>query len=125
MSLNLFRVGTIDYTNKIIEGSFDIQKKDIVDSWIDANRIERRNIVRTRIEGKFNMRFLSKSAYSDFLANLQSVKTREGYYPCVVYCNNTQNSEPANLFIDFAPVLRQNESLQLSYDEFSVTIMER
>lgn len=125
MSLNLLKIGQIDYTNNILEGSFEVSKKDVVDSWTDANRVERRNIVRTRIEGQFKMKFLSLDAYNDFIANMVASKQREGFYPCEIRCNNTQTVEPADLFIDFDTALRQNGSLQLTYEEFSVNVMER
>lgn len=124
MALNLFLLGANDYTNNIINETYDVQKEDVYVSWTDGNFIDRREITRTRIVGKFTMRFRTLASYEAFVADLSSAKTSGGYYACTIWANNTVDSNSANLFISMSPVAHQKPNLVMDYQEFEVTVKE-
>lgn len=124
--LILFKVGTTDYTANILnDETYNVRKDDVFDVWEDANRVEHRNIVRTRVAGSFNLKFRDEASYTSFLTTLAAAKQAEGYYSCSIYCNNTKTVENVNLFISFEPVLVQESSMQLSFKEFALEVRER
>lgn len=122
--LNLFMVGTIDYTNNIINGSFDVSKEDVAITWTDANLVEHQDITRTRIEGTMTMLFRSEQQYLDFIAEVERNKNREGYVLCSVKPNNGEHK--TNYFkLTMRPVVEQKSSMMLQYQEFELGIRER
>lgn len=125
MALNLFVVGSTDYTNNIINESYDVQKTDVFETWTDANYKIHRETIRTRIEGSFTMRFLSLASYQAFVSHMAQQKTSGGYYSCTIWSNNTQESNTAELFIEWAPKAVQRPDLVMDYSEFTVNVTER
>lgn len=124
MALELFKVDSTDYTNNIINESYEVQDNDVYQSWTDANFITHREKVRTKVEGKFTMRFRSLSTYQNFVTYMASKKTTGSYYPCSVYCNNTRTKKTVNLFVTWAPKAIQRPDMVMDYGEFDVTISE-
>lgn len=124
--LILFKVGSTDYTASILnDETYKVKKNDEFDVWRDANRVEHRKKVRTRVAGSFNLKFRDEASYTSFLTTLAAEKQAEEYYPCSIYCNNTKTVENVNLFINFEPVLIQESSMQLRFKEFPVEVRER
>lgn len=48
-------VGEHDLTNYIVNDSYEINAKDVFESWKDGNMVEHRVIVSTKVEGSFEI----------------------------------------------------------------------
>lgn len=124
--LGLFTVGATDYSNNILnDGSYDVWKIDITDEWTDARRRTHKNIVRTRIEGSFSMKFRNESSYQGFLAALSAVKDPEGFYVVGIKPGNGE-TQTINAYIDYRAVTEQDGAGRLVHTApFTVSIEER
>ena len=122
--LNLFTVGAVNYTTKIVMDSYAVQKTKEFQTWTDANLVSHKYGGRTRIKGSFTMKFQNKAEYDAFVSTLASAEQAGGYYIATVYCVNTNTTEIANLTIDYSPTLTQHDNLQLDVLEFNVDVEE-
>lgn len=121
----VFKIGNNDYTNNIINGTYDVSNEDVYEEWTDANLQEHRLSVRTRITGSFDMYFRTEAAYEAFLNDLSANKQDGGYWECSLLCNDTNAVQEAELFIKFRSVLGQKQNLQKEYGTFTVEVRER
>lgn len=119
----LFQAGNNDFSNKILRGTYNVQKKDVTFDWEDGNKVEHRDPLRTRVEGTFQMFFADFDEYNDFLTEMAKVKTGT-IYILTVYAINTNEAVVGNYFLDFAPELRQNNNLTYSPGNVTVNIRE-
>ena len=123
--MELFRIGSTDYTNDIVVPSYEVNSQDIYDEWKDANKIKHRHIFRQKISGSFIMKFKSKERYIEFIRVLEEKKTIEGYIPITVYSNNTNKTKEINAFITIEPANEMPLFRKYDYDGMEVTIEER
>ena len=124
MALELFKVGNTDYTNNIINGTFNVKKNDVAGEWTDANWTDKKDPVRTRVEGSFTMKFRTLGSYEAFVADLASNKSSGLTYPCTVWCTNSLTHETGNFFLDFDAVAEQKPNLVMNYVEFELNVKE-
>ena len=68
----------VDFTACIEVPSYDVNYQDINEDWDDANYVTHRVRVRQRINGKFNMRFITWQAYNGFIYLLKNSKKYNG-----------------------------------------------
>ena len=124
MALNLFVLNGVDYTSNILNETYDVHKNDVSEEWTDADYVDHKETVRTRIEGTFTMRFRSLVQYEAFVQKIAESKASDQTFPCVIWANNTLDSNEADLFIKFAPKAVQKANLVMDYREFEVTVKE-
>lgn len=104
----LFVLKGKDYTNKIIQGSFDVNSEDVYSTWTDANNLKHREIYRQRIKGSFEMYFKDEEAYNEFIEDVRMSKTNAGYcYVGIMTNNENKYHEMAEVFVDFSPKRQQ------------------
>ncbi len=97
----LFKVGDADFTSFIMVPSYIVNSHDIYEEYSDGNYKFRRKVIRTRITGKFSMKFSDKYSFSQVLAKFKGEKDSEGAITCTVYVVNTQEVKTSKFFIDF------------------------
>ena len=80
----------IDCTQYVVAPTYDVNNVDTSDDWIDADYVTHRTIVRTKISGKFNIRFKDVSDYNNFihLLYLNRQRNGKGYTEMRVQVNN-------------------------------------
>lgn len=122
--MDLFILNNTNYSNNIINESFDVQKNNIYNEWVDGNYTTHKALLRTKITGSFNMRFRKLEEYQAFARMLEETRTTQGYNLCFIHANNTDSFQQANLFINIAPKLSQKTNLILDYGEFVVNVEE-
>lgn len=111
--MSLLTINNIDFTSKINQKQFNIQKKPVYTSWNDGNNVTHRVVTRTRVSGSFTMSFLSAADYDAFNAAVAAVKTNGDYCPIGIWANNTKEFLSINAFLDYETTLRWT----LVYDE--------
>lgn len=124
MALPLFTLDGTDYTNNIINGTYDVSQNDVYEEWTDANHVIHQHTMRTRYEGQFTMRFRTLASYEAFVADMAAHKTAGNKYTVTVWANNTLTSKEVEAFMEWHPVPTQKENLVFDYGEFSVSLKE-
>ena len=111
--MSLLTINNIDFTSKINQKQFNIQKKPVYTSWTDGNNVTHRVVTRNRVSGSFTMSFLSAADYDAFNSAVAAVKTNGDYCPIGIWANNTKEFLSINAFLDYETTLRWT----LVYDE--------
>lgn len=124
MALEFFVLGGTDYTNNIINDTYDVNDNDVEETWIDGNYVEHFEVVRTRLEGRFTLRFRSLASYEAFVTDYASKKQVDGLCSCKLWSNKTLAHKTGNVKLTFTPVPMQKDNLVMDYKEFSVTVRE-
>ena len=119
----LLGIGQKNYTNKIVEGSYKVYKNDVTYDWTDGNNKEHRDLLRTRTEGSFSLKFNTWSEFTTFLSDLQNVKSGTEY-TLTVFAINTNTAVSSTFFVDIPNEYRQNPNLTFSPGTFTVSIRE-
>jgi hypothetical protein len=101
----LLTINNVDFTSKINQRKYNVQKQPVYTTWTDGNHVTHRSITRTRVSGSFTMSFLSAAEFDAFNAAVNAVKTVGGYLPLTVYVNNTKESLTINAFLDYDAML--------------------
>ena len=125
----LLRINNINITPYIVLGSWNVNEKDVYETWEDANRLIHRGKIRTRVSGDFTVKFVDISAYEQFLDTMNDPVNKNsdgsGTFHCLVYLNNKKTTKTIDAFLDFEcsdyiPILGSNED-----EGISVTLEER
>lgn len=119
---------SIDFTSAITVPSYKVNEFDVSDDWKDGNGVKHKNIVRTRVEGKFTFKFQSVEDFNNFFTVLNENKIATGDYSgsvlANVYVQNKNVVRTTYVFVDADP----EDTLPLignaDYDGFEVTIEE-
>lgn len=122
----MFRVGDTDFSNRVIAGSYNVISEDVGNTWTDANYVEHIDVVRTRVQGSFDMYFKNMTEYDTFLETLKANK-ESGHYRITVSCNNLPTNESQKSIaatINFAPSRNRNDFWEDYMERFTVTIGE-
>lgn len=122
--MNLFLIGTKNYSNNILNDTFSVHDEALFNEWTDGNYTTHRDYLRNKASGTFTMRFRKLSEYEEFVNRLGNKRTSGGYYVCTVHCNNTNTTKTCNLFIKTTAVLHQKENLVFDYGEVAVEVEE-
>lgn len=119
----LFKAGIVDYSSKIIEGSYKVYQEDITYDWEDGNYKKHKEILRTQTKGSFQMKLNSWAEYTSFLSTLSGVKVGSEY-TLTVFAQNTNTSVASKFFVTLPPELRQKSNLTFTPGTFTITIEE-
>lgn len=69
-------IGTTDITGLIVDGTYNMDAEDKYESWQDANYVEHRIIVASKVEGSFNVVLKSDgTSLADFVDIIEAAET--------------------------------------------------
>ena len=97
----IFAINEKDYTKYLQDDSYNVVQVDIGDSWTDANFKKHSNHV-LKIQGSFEMAFVSDEEYSTFLYDVESSKNSEGYVVCELHILNLNITKQIDCFMDIS-----------------------
>jgi len=126
----MFKVGTgnteVDYSNRVIAGSYDVQTKPIYTSWLDGDGKEHRKQTRStpKTEGSFDMWFKTIEEYNDFAAQVASERLPDLTNLISVRSNTTNQLVSSKFFVDFSPVRNRKGDWTDIMERFTVSIKE-
>ena len=123
--MHLFNIAGVDLTKHIVAPSYIMNEKDVYNEWEDANYVKHRNVIRTRIEGKFTMKFMEKEVYYNFLDLMKNNRTSSGDILASLYVNNMHKVVSTNVFIEYAPANTIPLFRNGTYNGFEVKVTER
>ena len=124
---SLFIINTIlDITENISVPSYKVNLLDGYDEWTDSNKITHRDITHKKVEGTFDMIFLTQESFLSFLAALKLYKKQNGSYDCSVYCVNHMGVINGEMFIDVEPAdILPYLGEYKEYEKLTVTVKQR
>ena len=99
MSKVFFQIANTDLTPFEDIQNHDINSVEVYQSWTDGNWVERREIVRRRVEGTVTLGFNKAEDYNAFTAMLNSYRQADASYPVTVYVQNTGETSTVNAYI--------------------------
>lgn len=122
----IFRINNKDMNQHIVCGSYKVNKQEVFNSWTDGNKVEHRDVVRSRVAGTCSLHFSSQEEYNSFLTHMeQSLVRNGGYYNCEITVNNMVTTHTGQFFIDFEPIKESNATDSEMVEEFELNIQER
>lgn len=126
MALTLFEINGNDLTDFMDIQNYDVQKEPIYEEWTDGNYVKHRNVVRTRIKGKFKLGFRDSTDVSAFLTVLANNVQPGNYYVADVFTNddNTLNSNVSVFLSDVAMIKRDLVNARV-WHEYTLEVEER
>ena len=121
----IFKVGNIDYSNRVIAGSYNVQTKPVYSSWYDADEVEHRRPSRQRTEGTFDMFFKTIAEYNAFVSQVATVQLSDLTVQCTVNSNTTNTEVTSYFFVDFSPVRNRKGNWEDYMERFTVSVKEK
>ena len=121
----VLKINDIDYSNRIIAGSYDVNSEDVYKSWTDADGLEHRQFTRARIGGSFDMWVKDPTEYTTFVGALKTAKRKGLTYKIELDVNNTCEHVESNFFLEFAPVRNRDGRWRDYMERYTVTIKEQ
>lgn len=100
MSKLFFQIGVKDLTPYEDIQNHDVNKVEIFQSWTDGNWIERRAVIRSRIEGRVTLGFASAEDFQEFTVLLNSQRQADGFYYVTVYVQNTGETASIEAYVE-------------------------
>ena len=120
----LFVINGADLTGFIVVPSYIVNSHDIYEEYSDGNHKFRRKVIRTRISGKFSMKFSDQYNYNQVMAKFKSSKDSEGAVQATVYVNNTQEVKTSKFFIEYEAAdilpflgIKDTDALEVTIEE--------
>ena len=120
----MFKVGTVDYTSRIVSGSYQIQTNDLYEEWTDANGRSHRMKYTEKTSGSLDLVFKTLQEYEDFMSNLASVKADDLSVSLVVLDNISSTEKEIDAFIEFVPIRQVDGLFNDRVETVTFNIME-
>ena len=120
-----FSVGSVDYSDHVIAGTYKVNNKPIYKTWEDANYHTRKIKLRDQIVGSFDMFFRTEAEYEDFMDDIDDAKNTDDSVSISVTVNNTSEQADINAFLDYDLVRNIDGTWNDYFERFTVTIEER
>lgn len=123
----MFQIGSgagSDYSNRVIAGTYAVQKEDIFTTWTDANGRTHRAIYRSQTSGSFDMLFKTIEEYETFCSWINANKANDGSVMCVVLDNLTGTNVTSDFFISFTPKRDRDDMWNDKVGKITVKIEE-
>lgn len=120
----MFKIGTSDYSNRVIAGSYSVNSQDEYKSWKDMNGKEHHEKIRDKIVGSFEMYFPNIDEYDSFRAVLDGAKQTDLSYRIAVCDNKSNEMKVIDAFITFQ-LTRNRLGWNDIYERFRLNIQER
>lgn len=123
--MELFVIGDNNYTSNITVPSYNVNKKNVVTEWTDVTKTKHQDVIRTCIEGDFEMLFDTLEELDAFLDDVENNTTTGNYIHASFYDNKTRQLVESDYFIEFElPNDRPFYRIK-AHDPFQVKIEER
>lgn len=117
----IFKIGNTDYTPYLRTEEYSVLRQDVIENWVDANRITRGHVLRTRITGRVRLVFRA-SEFDSFLTVWSTAKNADGTYTFTVHVNNDTTSNE-NIEINAYATLSSSVVFGIKMYEYMPTAM--
>lgn len=123
--MEMFILEGHDYTSNITVPSYKVNKGKEIVEWTDITKTKHKEVVRTRMQGTFNMIFTTVEELDAFIDDIENNLTTGNYIHASFYDNKSRQLVESDYFIDFE--LQNDRPFYgvKSIDPINVTIEER
>lgn len=83
----IFKIGSVDYTDKIKLTDYAAARADVTETWVDGNYITHSSVIRTRVSGSVKM-ILRTAEYNQLLSDMETAKIQPGVYTISAHIDN-------------------------------------
>lgn len=109
----------LDYQNGVFT------KEPIYKSWTDANGVEHRDIIRTRITGTVTAGFRTAASLTSFTDMIDAINAGTGYASITAYIHNTGATETFNGYIETRGAAKWDITNGHEWHVIELTVTER
>lgn len=113
-----------DITRYIDKDTYKVNHEDLYESWLNANFVENRIIVRQKVSGSFNIRCGNGLTLAHFLSNWYGA-VDNGVVTLGVFVQSKNAFEAIEAYFSFEGQKHVQHSNGAYYDELTVNIQER
>lgn len=121
--MTLALVNGVDITNFIDKDTYSVNAEDMYESWQNANFVEQRIYIRSRVSGSFTIRCGKGLTYSDFLANWEAA-VEDRVVTIGLWVQNKNETEAIEAYYTFEGKKHVQHDNGAYYDEVTVHIEE-
>ena len=116
-------VNSTDITRYIDKDTFKVNSEDVYESWQNANFVEKRIVVRQRVEGQFEIRCGKGLTLAAFISNWEAAVVNK-VVTMGVFVQNTNSFEAIQAFYSFEGQQHVELDNGAYYDRLVVKIRE-
>lgn len=120
----ILRINGVDFTNNVVNGTYDINTEERFSEWEDANHRKHRSDYHTKVVGTFDLFFKDTEDYYTFVNVIKDGRLSDGRCRIVLSVNNIGANFDGFAFVEFNPVRATNETVGDFFNTFSVKIEE-
>lgn len=120
----VFKINGIDFSNNILIGTYEVNKKASFVSWQNANYRNIRIKTSEKVAGEFEIFFKSAEDYQAFKNAVDSSEKDDMTHIMILSVNNSNKDEIIEGYIDYVLVRDTDGNKNDFYQKFKVTIEE-
>lgn len=98
--MQLLVINNIDFTKYVNESTYKINRESVYEEWTDANGRIHRTEYRTRISGGFDLCFVTKADYDDFLDAVRAASTNKLLTATLYVGGDVNDNVTTNLYYE-------------------------
>lgn len=118
-------IGTTDITGLIVDGTYNMDAKDKYESWQDANYVEHRIIVASKVEGSFDVVLKSDgTSLADFVDIIEAAETN-GVITALVDVTNKGSAKAISAYYELENKTHDITASGKVVDVVTVNLKER
>jgi len=125
MSKIFFKVGSTDFSSAVDIRNFDVNNVEVAESWTDANWIEHRTVVRTRVEGRVVLGYASATDFATAVSTISTALSTNGYASCTVLCNNDGTTHTVDCYLTIRGTGEWDEINSRQWQTLEIQIRQR
>lgn len=123
----IFKLNDVDYSDHVVAEGYQVNIKDVYQEWKDGSQKKHRDVVASKLQGKFQMFFETDTDLQTFITALSTCKRTDNTYPVKMKANNSavaSLSSTKYVFLDYEPVRKKYTDDSDFYEVFEVTVEE-
>lgn len=121
----MFKIGTYDYSDRVVGDAYSVQKNKVYTTWEDANGTEHRSVYRTCVEGSFSMLFKNIDEYKLLRTRINALEQNDGSVRATLFDNYSDQEVISDYFIEMTVGRSLNGMWQDDVGIVSVSVKER
>lgn len=120
----IFKINGVDFTNNVVNGTYDVNMEERFSEWEDANHRVHRSDYHTKIKGRVDVYFKLAEDYDAFCGFVNDGKLSDGRCSVKMSVNNTGATFDGFAWVKFEPLRATNETIGDFYNQFTVSVEE-
>lgn len=126
MSKIFFKIGNTDFSAAVDVQNYSVDDVEVFESWTDANWVEHRNYVRTRLQGRILLGYRNAADFAAAVSAIASAKTANGgYASCTLWVNNTGANDTGDCYLTIVGTGKWDEANGRQWQTLEIDVQER